>query len=69
MPGLYFCMYYSERTVRAPPSTPGTDITHKSVLNITPSVKIEHNIVSNIGARNAGFVFLYENYSDIMKSL
>jgi hypothetical protein len=50
-------------------STPGTDITHKSVLNITPSVKMEHNIVSNIGARNAGVVFLYENYSDIMKSL
>jgi hypothetical protein len=39
---------------RAQPSTPGTDITHKSALNITPSVKMEHDIVSNIGARNAG---------------
>ena len=39
---------------RAQPGTPGTDITHKSVLNITPSVKMEHDIVSNIGARNAG---------------
>ena len=46
---------------RAQPGISGTDITHKSVLNITPSVKVEHDIVSNIGARNAGvciFVFI-----------
>jgi len=41
------------------PGTSGTDITHKSVLNITPSVKIEHDIVSDMGARNAGVCFLY----------
>ena len=39
------------------PGTPGTDITHKSVLNITPSVKIEHDIMSDMGARNAGVCF------------
>ena len=42
------------------PGTPGTDITHKSVLNITPSVKMEHDIMSDMGARNAGVCFLYE---------
>jgi hypothetical protein len=44
----------NSRATGAHPGTPGTDITHKSVLNITPSVKMEHNIMSNIGARNAG---------------
>jgi hypothetical protein len=42
------------------PGTSGTDITHKSVLNITPSVKMEHDIMSDMGARNAGVCFLYE---------
>jgi hypothetical protein len=35
------------------PGISGTDITHKSVLNITPSVKMEHGFVSNIGAGGA----------------
>jgi hypothetical protein len=47
----------SRETTRDP-STPGTDIAHKSVLNITPSVKMEHDIMSNMGARNAGVCFL-----------
>ena len=57
MPGsvfLYLSLREMTRATGAQPSTPGTDITHKSVLNITPSVKMEHNIMSNIGARNAG---------------
>jgi hypothetical protein len=51
------------------PGTPSTDITHQSVFNITPSVKIEHDIMSDMGARNAGVCFSYENYTDITKSL
>jgi len=49
----------SRETTRDPsnPSTPGTDIAHKSVLNITPSVKMERDIMSNMGARNAGVCF------------
>jgi hypothetical protein len=53
MPGSVFWDLSLRETTRDP-STPGTDITHKSVLNITPSVKMEHDIMSNMGARNAG---------------
>ena len=42
------------------PSTPGTDITHKSAFNIKPSVKMERNIMSDIGAGNAGvYIFVF----------
>jgi hypothetical protein len=50
----------SRETTRDP-STPGTDISHKSVFDITPSVKMEHDIMSDISAGNAGvciFVFI-----------
>jgi len=49
-----FCIYHYERRREHNPSTPGTDISHKSVFNITPSVKMEHDIVSDISAGNAG---------------
>ena len=49
-----------EKVCAKHPGTSGTDITHKSVLNITPSVKMEHDIMSDMGARNAGVCFLYE---------
>jgi hypothetical protein len=51
---MYFCIYHSERRREHNPSTPGTDISHKSVFNITPSVKMERNIMSDISAGNAG---------------
>jgi hypothetical protein len=52
--GVCLFVFIIARDGASNPGTPGTDITHQSVFNITPSVKMEHDIVSDIGAGNAG---------------
>ncbi len=52
--GVCIFVFIITRDDASNPGTPGTDITHKSVLNITPSVKMERNIMSDMGAGNAG---------------
>ncbi len=54
-----------EKVCAKHPGTPGTDITHKSVFHFYRRCNIEHDIVSDMGARNAGVCFLYTSLREM----